>query len=161
MLVSVKVNERETDVIVNQTGEGEYSVTFEGKTFKVNSLHLSNDFFNLIIDGESHNSLICGNTLYLDGEQFSAIAEDPLKKELLKSSGLSTNEGTIIASMPGNVVKILVKEGDIVEAGQGVIVLEAMKMENELEAPKSGKVKKIFVEEKKPVEGGAILVEIE
>jgi biotin carboxyl carrier protein len=161
MLVSVKVNDRETDVIVNQTGDGEYSVTFEGNTFKVNSLQLTNGFFNMLINGESHNSFIYGNTLHLDGEQFSAVAEDPLKKELLKSSGISTNEGTIVASMPGNVVKILVKEGELVEVGQGVIVLEAMKMENELEAPKSGKVKKIFVAEKKPVEGGTILVEIE
>lgn len=161
MLVSVKINEKEVDVIVNQVSEGEFTVTFEGKTFNVDQQFLSDNSFSMIIDGKSHNSFYFGESIYLNGESFKAEAEDPLKKELLKSSGFKKSEGTIIASMPGNVVKILVSEGDNVVAGQGIIVLEAMKMENELEAPKDGVVKKIYVTEKTPVDGGTILVEIE
>jgi len=161
MLVSVTINGKEKEVIVNKKGDSNFTVSFDGKTFDVDNLQLNKGLFNMLVNGESHLAFIADNILQLDGEVFEAVAVDPLKKELLKSSALLASEGTIIASMPGNVVKILVKEGDSVEAGQGVIVLEAMKMENELEAPKSGKVKKIFVEEKKPVEGGTILVEIE
>lgn len=161
MLVSVKIKEKEVDVIVNQVGNDKFTVTFDGKTFNVDYQLLSDSSFNMIIDGKSNNACYFGNEIYLNGKSFFAEALDPLKKELLKSSGFSKNEGTITASMPGNVVKILVKEGDEVKAGQGIIVLEAMKMENELEAPKDGIVKKIFVEEKKPVDGGTVLVEIE
>ena len=67
----------------------------------------------------------------------------------------------IHAPMPGLVLRVLVAPGDAVEAGQGVVVLEAMKMENEIQAQVAGVVKKIFVEEGQSVEGGDPLFEIE
>jgi biotin carboxyl carrier protein len=63
--------------------------------------------------------------------------------------------------MPGKVVKLLVKPGDAVKAGDGVIVVEAMKMENELKAPAPGTVKEIRVAEGKAVAAGEVLVVIE
>jgi pyruvate carboxylase subunit B len=63
--------------------------------------------------------------------------------------------------MPGRVVTLLLSEGESVEVGQGVVVLEAMKMENEIQAQVAGVVKKIFVEEGQSVEGGDPLFEIE
>ena len=63
--------------------------------------------------------------------------------------------------MPGKVVKILVKEGEEVDEKQGVIVIEAMKMENEFKSKSSGKVKEIFVTEGDVVAGGAKLLLIE
>ena len=63
--------------------------------------------------------------------------------------------------MPGRVVTLLVGEGETVKAGQGVVVLEAMKMENEIQTDVAGVVKKIFVEEGQSVEGGDPLFEIE
>src|SRR4030065_584755 len=63
--------------------------------------------------------------------------------------------------MPGKVVKLLVKEGEEVKSDQGVIVVEAMKMENELKSAVAGKVKEIFVKEGEGVEAGAKLVLVE
>ena len=63
--------------------------------------------------------------------------------------------------MPGKVIKILKKAGDEVKEGEGVIVVEAMKMENELKTPKAGKVKEIKVKEGDAVEAGARLALIE
>ena len=63
--------------------------------------------------------------------------------------------------MPGKIVKILVGEGDEVEQGQGLVVVEAMKMENEIKSPKAGVVKKVGVEEGETVESGALLVVVE
>jgi len=63
--------------------------------------------------------------------------------------------------MPGKVVKVLVAVGDEVKAGQGVVVVEAMKMENELRAPKDGKVKSIAVKEGQPVEAGQTLATLD
>ena len=60
--------------------------------------------------------------------------------------------------MPGKVVKVLVAVGDEVKSGQGVVVVEAMKMENELKSPKDGKVKAVAVKEGQAVEAGQSLV---
>ena len=67
----------------------------------------------------------------------------------------------IAAPMPGKIVKVLVKQGDTVEARQGVVIVEAMKMENELRSPKAGTVSEVRVKEGDSVEAGAILVVVE
>jgi biotin carboxyl carrier protein len=74
--------------------------------------------------------------------------------------GLGPGAGTINASMPGRVVKILIKEGDSVEQGQGLLILEAMKMENEIKAPRSGVISSLKISEGESVESGVIMVEI-
>jgi biotin carboxyl carrier protein len=63
--------------------------------------------------------------------------------------------------MPGRIVRVLVQPGDRIAARQGVIVVEAMKMENELRSPKAGKVKEVTVSPGTSVEAGRILVVIE
>jgi biotin carboxyl carrier protein len=68
---------------------------------------------------------------------------------------------TVQSPMPGKVVKILVAAGDEVKSGQGVAVVEAMKMENELKAPRDGKVKSIGAKEGQPVEAGQTLITLE
>ena len=65
------------------------------------------------------------------------------------------------APMPGKVVKILVEEGSTVKANQGIVVIEAMKMQNEMRSPKAGTVQKIPVEEGTTVEAGALLAVVE
>jgi biotin carboxyl carrier protein len=63
--------------------------------------------------------------------------------------------------MPGKIVRVIVHEGDEVEAGQGLIVVEAMKMQNEIKAPKKGKVTKITVAEAATVNAGDLLMIVE
>jgi glutaconyl-CoA decarboxylase len=63
--------------------------------------------------------------------------------------------------MPGKVVRLLVRSGDAVRPGDGLIVVEAMKMENELKAPAAGTVKEVRVEEGKAVSGGDVLLVLE
>ncbi|ANF21782.1 pyruvate/oxaloacetate carboxyltransferase [Thermococcus piezophilus] len=69
-------------------------------------------------------------------------------------------EGVVTAPMPGKIIRILVKEGDEVKTGQGLLILEAMKMENEIPSPKDGVVKKILVKEGQTVDTGQALIEI-
>ncbi|HBQ21765.1 MAG: hypothetical protein A2Z91_03330 [Deltaproteobacteria bacterium GWA2_38_16] len=81
-----------------------------------------------------------------------------------KSAALRSKESEekkITAKMPGKIIKVLAKVGDPVTKGQGLIIMEAMKMENELKAPISGKVKSIHVQEGKTVDSGADLLLIE
>jgi biotin carboxyl carrier protein len=67
----------------------------------------------------------------------------------------------VIAPMPGRIVKVLVKAGDRVARGQGLVVVEAMKMENELRAPREGTVAAVRVSEGMSVEASAVLVVVE
>lgn len=67
----------------------------------------------------------------------------------------------LVAPMPGLVVRVSVAEGDVVQAGQGLVVMEAMKMENELRATSAGTVKTVHAVPGTPVEKGAVLVELE
>ena len=87
---------------------------------------------------------------------------DPLTHLARQSSESRGQEGLVMvtAYMPGRVVEILVQEGDEVEVGQGLVVLEAMKMENEIQAERAGVVKKVFVSAGQPVEGGDPLFEM-
>jgi biotin carboxyl carrier protein len=76
-----------------------------------------------------------------------------------KAGGKFSLEGPqrVDAPMPGKIVRVLVKEGDAVEEGQGLVVVEAMKMENELKSPKAGVVRELHAQEGQPVEAGAKL----
>ena len=67
----------------------------------------------------------------------------------------------VLAGMPGRVVRVLVKPGDTVEAGQGLVVIEAMKMENELRAGRAGRVTDVRVRDAMPVDAGTVLIVIE
>jgi biotin carboxyl carrier protein len=78
----------------------------------------------------------------------------------LRSAAPAASSGVVTSPMPGKVVKILVREGDAVEAGAPVIVVEAMKMENELVAERAGTVQKIHVAPGDAVEGGAKLLTV-
>lgn len=69
--------------------------------------------------------------------------------------------GATVSPMPGTILKVNVKEGDSVKAGDSVVILEAMKMENDITAPKDGVVKKLFVNEKQTVAKGEALFEVE
>ena len=69
-------------------------------------------------------------------------------------------EGVVTAPMPGKILKILVREGEQVKVGQGLLILEAMKMENEIPSPTDGVVKRILVKEGDTVDTGQALVEL-
>jgi acetyl-CoA/propionyl-CoA carboxylase biotin carboxyl carrier protein len=79
----------------------------------------------------------------------------------MAGGGAGAGNGTIAAPMQGTIVKVLVAEGDVVEAGQAVIVLEAMKMENHINAEREGTVREIRVAAGDTVGTGDVLVVIE
>lgn len=115
----------------------------------------------------------------IDNEQVDKTEISPVKKSVKanKTSSKSSNvvqiidssvsrstklsDSTVCSVMPGTVVRILYSEGSFVKKGQPVLVLEAMKMENEVVAPKNGTILKMSVSEGQTVAGGALLFEIE
>ncbi len=85
----------------------------------------------------------------------------PVEAVSSQSRGASAGAGRIVAPIPGKVVKVNVATGDDVAQGQSVVVLEAMKMENELEAERSGRVATVHVGAGDTVDAGTVLVELE
>ena len=103
-------------------------------------------------------------TLWVDGYRFEVEALDERTRsirDLSAANAAPTGPAPVLAPMPGLIVRVNVSPGDVVEAGQGVVVMEAMKMENELRATSSGKVKSVEVSAGTAVEKGAILVSLE
>jgi biotin carboxyl carrier protein len=103
-------------------------------------------------------------TVWIDGYRFDAEALDERTRairELSAASAAPSAPAPIKAPMPGLIVRINVKPGDSVIAGQGVVVMEAMKMENELRATAAGTVKTVKILPGAAVEKGQLLVELE
>ena len=100
-------------------------------------------------------------TLWVDGYRFETEALDERTRAIRDLSAASAGPvgpAPIVAPMPGLIVRVSVKVGDKVEAGQGIVVMEAMKMENELRATAAGVVKSVEVAAGTAVEKGALLV---
>jgi biotin carboxyl carrier protein len=103
-------------------------------------------------------------SLWVDGYRFEVEALDERTRSIRDLSAANAAPGgpaPVLAPMPGLIVRVNVSVGDVVEAGQGVIVMEAMKMENELRATSSGRVRSVEVGPGTAVEKGTLLVALE
>ena len=103
-------------------------------------------------------------TLWVDGFRYEVEALDERSRtirDLSAASGVAAGPAPLVAPMPGLVVRVNVTEGDEVAAGQGLVVMEAMKMENELRAPAAGRVSRVHATAGTAVEKGTVLVELE
>lgn len=104
-----------------------------------------------------------GYTLDLSGTRLQVEAIDERRRAIERLSGsaqAATGPKPLIAPMPGMIIRVNVVPGDHVRAGQGLVVMEAMKMENELRAPADGTVKAVRVNAGAAVEKGALLIEL-
>ena len=88
-------------------------------------------------------------------------AAKPAPAAAPKASPVNAPAGATVSPMPGTILKVNVKEGDTVKAGDSVVILEAMKMENDITAPKDGVIKALYVSEKQAVAKGDALFEVE
>ena len=103
-------------------------------------------------------------TLWVDGFRFDVEALDERSRairELSAAASKPSGPAPLVAPMPGMIVRVNVAEGDAVQPGQGLVVMEAMKMENELRATASGAVRRVHVAPGTAVEKGALLLEME
>jgi acetyl/propionyl-CoA carboxylase alpha subunit len=103
-------------------------------------------------------------TLWIGGHRFDAEALDERTRairDLDIERSVGSGPAPLIAPMPGLIVRVLVEEGTTVQAGEGLVVMEAMKMENELRAPGPAVVKRVHASAGAAVEKGALLIELE
>jgi biotin carboxyl carrier protein len=117
---------------------------------------------SVLLNGRSYRiAKGAGKEIWVNGRRFSMEVFDP--RDLRPGQGAATNHGRqeIAASMPGKVIRVLVAAGDTVEEGQGLVVVEAMKMQNEMKSPKAGRVAEIRARPDATVGAGEILVVVE
>ncbi|HEY1800166.1 MAG TPA: biotin/lipoyl-containing protein [Terriglobales bacterium] len=124
------------------------------------------DTISLIYKGKSfetrRESSSDGVRIWIDGESYPVEVSDPRSfRGRKKRSESEAGPRKLIAPMPGKVVRVLVGESSEVEAGQGIIVIEAMKMQNEIKSPKKGRIQKIAVQSGASVNAGDLLAVIE
>ncbi len=159
----VTVGERTFEVELGPDG-----VLVDGTPMETDLAHVEGTgLHSLMLDGASYRLLASrdrGGTweLHLRGRRYRAEAIDERTRVIREMTGAPSGPGgpkPIRAPMPGLVVKVEVEEGDAVEAGRGMVIVEAMKMENELKAEVAGVVARIHVEPGQAVEKDQILVD--
>jgi len=117
--------------------------------------------YSVIASLECWEVRVAGNEISIGGHRFPFEREDPRQWKRSSHAAGAHGRASIAAAMPGKIVRVLVAVGDEVVAGQGILVVEAMKMQNELKAPKDGRVTSIEVRENDSVNAGAVLATIE
>ncbi|HEY0243521.1 MAG TPA: biotin/lipoyl-containing protein [Gemmatimonadaceae bacterium] len=150
------------------TVDGE-SVTLDGHTAPARIEEIETTPVRLVtIGSEVHRVVVRRGSsrgayiLWVDGFRFEGEALDERTRairDITAESERSSGPASLTAPMPGLIVRVSVAAGDSVQAGQGLVVMEAMKMENELRAHGAGTVKAVHVEAGKAVEKGTVLVE--
>lgn len=166
MKVWVTLDGRDAEVEFTTVG-GRLVLEVEGRKLDADFVRLPDGrVWSLLVDGRSYEVRVVkeGDDLQVTWQNHTVTvgARHPLEKLLSQQAGGRARAAgeTIAAPMPGAVVSIRVKPGDVVHAGQAVVVLEAMKMQNELTAHSGGVVSEILVEEKAAVSAGQPLVRL-
>jgi biotin carboxyl carrier protein len=143
-MYTVLLDGRRLEVDLHPAGRGYLSLLVEGRSSDV-AIHRREDAFAVSLrDGILDVALAQG----------ARGAAAPLRKA-------ASGAVRVAAPMPGRLVRVLVQAGQDVAAGQGLVVMEAMKMENEIRAPRAGRVREVPVQERQAVETGALLVLLE
>ncbi len=160
-------NEETVRVELREAGEGLYDITIDGKTVRVDAAKSGKTIYSIIEDGRQFEAMVDergahGFHVLVAGELFQLEAVDERSRLLAQQAKqAATGPQTVEADMPGKVVKIAAAVGETVSEGQGIIVLEAMKMENDILSPVDGIIKEIAVGEGDTVEAGSTLFVVE
>ena len=145
--------------------DGRWSCRLDGRELEVDAVLVRPDVLSLRIGNMAYEvkSERVANDLHLwiGSTCFAVEVRDP--RSLRGRARVGDHQGPrkIVAPMPGKVVRMLVGEGDEVELGAGVAVVEAMKMQNEIKSPKKGKIQRILVSEGATVNAGDVLAIVE
>ncbi|HEV8384993.1 MAG TPA: biotin/lipoyl-containing protein [Candidatus Acidoferrales bacterium] len=142
--------------------DGRLVCTLDGRPVEADAVEVGPAMYSILLRGQSYEVRVHaapdGLHISAGGEELVAQVVDPRQwrsRRVARSGGIEA-EGRqeIKAPMPGKIVRVLAKAGDAVEAGQGLLVVEAMKMQNEIKAPKTGRVEKMLVAEGQAVNAG-------
>lgn len=173
MQYDVVIGERTRKVVVLRVGD-QWRVTVDDATYEVQATRVDGALLSLLVgQGPATPSrsvpavVVAGKAagalgVHVNGRQLAvAISESGRSRRRGGAAAHGTGPQRLTAPMSGKVVRVLVAPGDAVEAGHGLVVVEAMKMENELRAAKAGRVASVLVVEGQSVDAGAVLAVVE
>jgi biotin carboxyl carrier protein len=151
----------------------EYPVLVDDDTITVNGRPFTVEITDdgaVLVDGIAYDVALEGEAAIVSGESYALqvsglamtpIAPSPVAPGPAAAPVAETEAGAVLAIMPGNIIRVMAEPGQHVEEGEPVCVLEAMKMENELHAHRSGTVRAVHVKPGDDVEKDQVLMEIE
>jgi biotin carboxyl carrier protein len=177
MVYEILVGDKAGDKFGDKTGGKPYRLELgkvgdrwecrlDGRTVDIDAIIPRPDVLSLLIDGRAYEikreQTATDLHLWVGSTRFGVELLDPRSlRSRQKSAGDEKGPREILAPMPGRVVRLLVAENSEVEAGQGIVVVEAMKMQNEIKSPKKGIVKKISATAGAAVNPGDVLAIVE
>lgn len=146
--------------------DGVYQVVIDGREFRVDARMLEQSVCSLIVDGACYEVHFSREgltyTLLINGEHYEVAARNRRVRAAYGGAGRPvTGRQVISAPMPGRVVRVVARVGDVVAAGDPLLVLEAMKMENQLRSPADGTVVEMLVSDGQVVATGEKLAVVE
>jgi acetyl/propionyl-CoA carboxylase alpha subunit len=150
---------------VRTDGRSPTTVTVDDRSYDVDWKRVDGNVVSLLIAGRSYTARVArdegGLTVWIGGHRVRLEVATGDSETVAVARGGGPASGAIKAPMPGSVVKVLVAEGDEVEVNQSLVIVEAMKMENEVRAPVAGIVKKVSVAAGSSVGTTDAMIEIE
>jgi biotin carboxyl carrier protein len=139
-----------------------YVVLLDGRPLEVDVRSAGRGFLSLLVDGRSVEAAVQrqegGFAVAVDDAILEVALTEAVRGQAGAPRKAAAGPARVTAPMPGKLVRVLVAAGQEVAAGQGLVVMEAMKMENEIRAPRAGRVHEVPVQERQAVETGALLV---
>ena len=144
----LKVNGKESEVIIKEDDKHGTYLLWKNKKYPVEVIYKNQNRYEILLNGISHIYTIETPTSY------------KRLRFLSSKAGKNKNEN-LEAPMPGKIVEILTEEGRDVREGEPILILEAMKMQNEIQSPISGKIKKIYIKSGQNVLKDDLMVEIQ
>jgi biotin carboxyl carrier protein len=141
---------------------GSTSFTIDGRNREADAVRIAPALYSILLDGQSFEAHVRegmgGVVVTIDGREFPVRIEDPREWQGRRGGAIEAKgRQQVLASMPGKVVRLLSRAGQPVEAGQALLVLEAMKMQNEVRSPKTGVLERLLVAEGQTVNAGEVL----
>lgn len=164
MDVIVQIDGKNYRLGLERTAAG-WRCQLDGRDVPVDAVLARPDVLSVVIEGKAYEikreRTATDLHLWVGGVRYAAELRDPRSLRSRKAvAGDDIGPRKLIAPMPGKVIRILLQEKTKVEAGQGILVMEAMKMQNEIRAPRAGRVERIYVAEGEGVETGSRLLRL-
>jgi len=142
--------------------DGLMDCVVDGRTVAVDVRMLPGRVMSLVVDGRQYRCVLDGDGVVIGGRRFGFEVEDPRSLQGTRGAGAGdAGPRALKAPMPGRVVRVLVGVGDEVAEGQAIVVIEAMKMQNELKSPKAGRVVRVAAAVGDTVGAGQVLAVVE
>jgi biotin carboxyl carrier protein len=168
--MNYEVTEKKGETVtvgLTEIGEGQYEITIDDKTVHVDAVKSGRTIYSVIEDGKQFEAMVDEKgehdfDILVGGQLFHLESIDERTKLLAGSAQtLAVGKQVVEAEMPGKVIKIARAVGEEVTEGQGVLIVEAMKMENEITSPIDGVITEIGVSQDQTVEPGSMLFVVE